>query len=136
MRRREFIAGLGAAAWPFEAWSQERALPIIGFLLTGRRDAAGGAFILAAVRRGLAEMGYAEGRNLAIEYRWAEEHLERSPELAADLVRLPVATIVVVSTAAVLAMKWLQHLFPLSFPSAPIRLYLALLPVSTVQMVI
>ena len=61
MKRRQFIAGLGsAAAWPVVAQAQQSAAAMIGFLLTGRRDAIGGASTLAAVHRGFAEMGYAE----------------------------------------------------------------------------
>ena len=116
MRRREFIAGLGsAAALPIAVRAQQSVMPVIGCLLTGRRDAVGGDFILAAVRRGLAEMGYIEGRNLAIDYRWAEDHLERLPELATDLVRPPVAAIVVVATPAALAMKAATTSIPIVF---------------------
>jgi putative tryptophan/tyrosine transport system substrate-binding protein len=116
VKRREFIAGLGsAAAWPLAARGQQAAAPMIGFLLTGRRDAIGGASTLAAVHRGLAEMGYAEGRNLAVEYRWAENHLERLPELAADLVRLPLAAVIVTATATALAMKAATKSIPIVF---------------------
>ena len=116
MRRREFIAGLGStAAWPVVARAQQPAAAMVGFLLTGRRDAIGGASTLAAVHRGFAEMGYAEGRNLAVEYRWAENHLERLPELAADLARLPVAPVVVTATAAALAMKAATKSIPIVF---------------------
>jgi putative ABC transport system substrate-binding protein len=116
MRRRTFIAGLGSAAtWPLVARGQQPAAPMIGFLLTGRRDATGGAFILTAVRRGLAEMGYAEGRNLAVDYRWAEDHLERLPELATDLIRPPVAAVVVIATPAALAMKAATKSIPVVF---------------------
>jgi putative ABC transport system substrate-binding protein len=116
VKRRQFIAGLGsAAAWPVVAQAQQSAAAMIGFLLTGRRDAIGGASTLAAVHRGFAEMGYAEGRNLAVEYRWAENHLERLPELAADLARLPVAPVVVTATAAALAMKAATKSIPIVF---------------------
>jgi putative ABC transport system substrate-binding protein len=116
MRRREFIAGLGStAAWPVVARAQQPAAAMVGFLLTGRRDAIGGASTLAAVHRGFAEMRYAEGRNLAVEYRWAENHLERLPELAADLARLPVAAVVVTATAAALAMKAATKSIPIVF---------------------
>jgi hypothetical protein len=84
MRRREFIAGLGAAAMPLAARAQQ-ANPVIGFLhnstLTDFRRPQVDAF-----RRGLAEMSYVEGRNLVIEYRWAEDQDDRLPALAADLV--------------------------------------------------
>jgi hypothetical protein len=92
MQRREFITGLsGVVAWSVAARAQAAAAPMIGFLHPGPRDTPGSAFIFAAVRHGLAEMGYIEGRNLTIEYRWAQDHMERLPELAADLARLPVA---------------------------------------------
>ena len=112
--RRQFITLVGGAAtaWPLGVRAQQAGAPMIGMLLTGRRDATGGDFVLDAVRSGLAEMGYTEDRNLAVDYRWAEDHLERLPELAADLVRLPVAVVVVVSTPAPLAMKRRQNLFP------------------------
>jgi putative ABC transport system substrate-binding protein len=84
--RRDLITLLGgAAAWPVVARAQQRALPVIGYLDPGsletRRE------VIEAIHRGLAEVGYVEGQNLAIEYRWAEDHLERLPALATDLVR-------------------------------------------------
>src|SRR5262249_53227900 len=116
MRRREFIAGLsGAMAWPVLTRAQPAAAPMIGFLHPGPRDTPGSAFIFAAVRRGLAEMGYVEGRNLAIEYRWAQDHMERLPELAAELVRLPLAAVVTVSTGAALALQAATRSIPIVF---------------------
>jgi putative tryptophan/tyrosine transport system substrate-binding protein len=94
MRRREFIAGLGsAAAWPVAAWAQQQRqpLPVIGFLHLGSpgdwRDS------VAAFHRGLAETGYVEGRNVAVEYRWAEDHVDRLPAEVDELVRRQVAVI-------------------------------------------
>ena len=81
MRRREVIAGLGAATvWPPSARAQQAVGPVVGFL-SGRsqEESAGDA---AAFRQGLSEMGYVAGRNLAVEYRWAEGRNERLPELA------------------------------------------------------
>jgi putative ABC transport system substrate-binding protein len=93
MRRREFIALLGGAvAWPLAALAQRPVLPVIGYLSSGVpglfRDRA------SVFLQGLAESGYVEGRNVAIEYRWAEGHYDRLPALAADLVHHPVNVIV------------------------------------------
>ena len=92
MRRRDFIAGLGsAAAWPVVAWAQQPAVPVVGFLNSGSQDRY--RSLLDAFRQGLKDGGYVEGRNVAIETRWAEGHSARLPELAADLVRRRVSLI-------------------------------------------
>jgi hypothetical protein len=86
MRRREFVAGLGsAAAWPLMARAQQPKMPVIGYLYGGSPEAT--ADSVAAFRNGLSEFGYVEGSNVAIEFRYAQNELDRLPELAADLVR-------------------------------------------------
>src|SRR5262249_11098646 len=95
MRRREFLGVLGgaAAAWPISARAQQPAKPVIGFLDIRSPDALF-ENRLRAFRQGLADTGYVERENLAIEYRWAENQADRLPELTAELVRLQVAVVV------------------------------------------
>jgi len=112
MRRRDFIAGLGsAAAWPVVAQAQQPAVPVVGLL-----GAQGLAVQVAAVRQGLRELGFIEGQNLAIEYRWAGDQYDRLPALADDLVSQRVAVIVTASgTPAALAAKAATTTIPIVF---------------------
>jgi putative tryptophan/tyrosine transport system substrate-binding protein len=85
MRRREFIAGLGAAAWPVVARAQQPTMPVIG--LVSARSADVSADVVAAFRNGLGEAGYVDGQNVTVEYHWLEGQFDRLPALMADLVR-------------------------------------------------
>ncbi len=100
MRRREFITLLGgvATAWPFGAQAQQTAMPVIGFLRS--TSAADSTNFVTSFRQGLKETGFVEGKNVAIEYRYADNQLDRLSVLMADLVRLPAAVIVVNGPAA------------------------------------
>src|SRR5262245_35153227 len=100
MRRREFITLIGGAAagWPLAARAQQPAIPVVGYLHTESPQST--ARLLAAFHQGLNETGYVEGKNVAIEYRWAHNDLSQLSELVTDLVRRRVAVIAVPGSSA------------------------------------
>jgi putative ABC transport system substrate-binding protein len=103
-RRREFISLLGGAAtWPLPARAQQSGMPTIGFLSS--TSPGGYQNPLIAFRKGLAELGYSEGRNIVVEYRWAEGHFDRLPALAADLVRRDPAVVVATGISSALGAR-------------------------------
>ena len=115
MRRRAFIAGLGSAtAWPLIARAQKRTNPVIGLLGIGTPESD--AARLAAFRHGLSGLGYVEGQNVVIEYRWAQMRPDRLPELAVDLTRMKVSLIAALGlTPAALAAKAATTTIPIIF---------------------
>jgi ABC-type uncharacterized transport system substrate-binding protein len=115
MRRREFIVGLGGAAtaWPFSTRAQQPTMPVVGYLSSLGRAVS--EQFDAAFRRGLSQMGYVEGRNVSIEYRWIEDSYDRLPAMAADLVQRQVRVICALGPPAVLAAKAATTNIPIVF---------------------
>jgi ABC-type uncharacterized transport system substrate-binding protein len=129
MRRREFITFLGGAALarPRALYAQQAATPVIGYLDVASPN--GSEAIVAAFHRGLGMTGHLEGRNVAIEYRWADGHNDRLPELAADLVRRKVTVIATPgSTAAALAAKGTTTTIPIIFATGADPIAAGLVP--------
>src|SRR5262249_58084337 len=122
-KRRKFITLIGgaAAAWPFAARAQEAALPVVGYLNFGSPESD--ALRLTGLRRGLNQTGHVEGRNLAIEYRWAGNQADRLPALAADLVQLRVVVIVSPGRVATLAARAATTSIPIvtGFANDPVQ---------------
>jgi putative tryptophan/tyrosine transport system substrate-binding protein len=119
MRRRDFISLVGgsAVAWPLAARAQQAGkLPTLGFFAPGTQSSYGPWF--GALAQRLREIGWIEGRNIAISYRWAEGHTERYDEIAAELVQLKVDVIVTSSTPATIAAKHATSVIPIVFASA------------------
>jgi putative ABC transport system substrate-binding protein len=123
MRRRDFIQGFVASgAWPLAARAQQPAMPVVGFLSVALPD--GYRPMTAAFRQALEESGFIEGRNVAIEYRWAEEHVDMLPLLVSDLVKRKVTVIAATTTEAALAAKAATSNIPIVFETGgdPIQL--------------
>jgi len=123
MRRRDLIILLsGIVTWPFTARAQQPVTPVVGYLSATSRD--GGEERAAAFRRGLQESGYVDGQNVAIEYHWADEQVDRLPAMAADLVKRHVTVIATGTTPAVLAAQAATTTIPIVFEmgSDPVRL--------------
>jgi len=114
MRRRNLMTVLaGAAVYPLLAGAQQKAMPVIGFLASTSPEPL--AHFVAAFRQGLSETGYVEGQNVALEYRWAEDHYDRLPELAAELVGLKVDVIATNGMPSALTLKKATSTIPIVF---------------------
>jgi putative ABC transport system substrate-binding protein len=114
LKRRDFISLLGgAASWPLGARAQQATIPVIGFVSGGSPDSFG--YLVSAFRQGLGDTGYVEGRNVAIEFRWAEGRYDRLPSLLADLVRRQVSVLAATTTPGAFAAKAATTLIPIVF---------------------
>jgi putative tryptophan/tyrosine transport system substrate-binding protein len=124
MRRRDFIKAVAGSAitWPLVVGAQQATLPVIGFL--GPISAEFDAYRVEGFRQGLGESGYVEGKNVTVNYRWAEGHHDRFPSLAVELVDRKVAVIAAISTSAALAAKAATTTIPVVFETAgdPVKL--------------
>jgi putative tryptophan/tyrosine transport system substrate-binding protein len=124
MRRREFISLFGgvAAGWPLAAHAQQPSMPVVGFVNTASRQSYGRP--LSAFLKGLSEAGYVDGRNITIEYRWAEGRNDRLPAMMADLIDRHVAVIAATSTPAAFAAEAATKTVPIVFEMAsdPVQL--------------
>src|SRR6516164_10474752 len=124
MRRREFISLIGGVAgtWPVAAQAQQPTLPVVGFVnIASAKDYEPQS---SAFLKGLSEAGYIDGRNVVVEYQWAEERIDRLPPMLADLVHRQVAVIAATSTEAAVAAKAATTTIPIVFETAsdPVRL--------------
>jgi putative ABC transport system substrate-binding protein len=124
VKRREFITFLGGATavWPLAARAQQPPMPVIGFISGGASDTFG--YLVSAFRQGLSDTGYVEGRNVAIEFRWAEGQYDRLPSLLADLVQRRVSVLAATTTPGALVAKAATTLIPIVFATDgdPVRL--------------